>query len=92
MITSLKSVFKARLEKYEKLSQDHFDTMEMLIRHKDELLDEFESYDENHPNEQALMAIQQRMNIEMEIGDSIKASWEEANDVLDFIINRQQAD
>ena len=92
MITSLKSVFKARLEKYEKLSHDHFDTMEMLISHKDELLDEFETDDENHPNEQALMAIQRRINIEMEIGDRIKASWEEANDVLDFIISRQQAD
>ena len=92
MITRLKSVFKARLEKYEKLSHDHFDTMEMLISHKDELLDEFETDDENHPNEQALMAIQRRINIEMEIGDRIKASWEEANDVLDFIISRQQAD
>ena len=74
VIPSLKSVFKARLEKYEKLSPDHFDTMEMLIRHKNELLDEFESDDENHPNEQALMAIQRRMNIEMEIRDRIKAS------------------
>ena len=50
MITSLKSVFKARLEKYEKLGQDHHDTMEMLIRHKKELLDKFETDDENHPN------------------------------------------
>lgn len=90
MIGTLMEAMLVRHAEIKEQAEMHMITRDWLIEEIDRLVEKGGCVEENHPYEKELIAMQHRLNIEMQFGKALLERMDEWSDAFDFLQSRSE--